>query len=93
MLGLMWNSKNEITVGWRNMKYFKAALTNYVEAKKRGRNWDIEDVQKLNGKISYYRMVERNMINYIIETYNNKFEVDIESMIKADLRPTDGYAA
>lgn len=93
MLGLMWNSNNEITVGWRNMKYFKAALTNYVEAKKRGRNWDIEDVQKLNGKISYYRMVERNMVNYIIETYNNKFEVDIEGMIKADLRPTDGYAA
>lgn len=93
MLGLMWNQNNEITVGWRNMKYFKAALTNYIDAKKHGRNWALEDVQTLNGKISYYKMVEKNVVDYIIATYNEKFKVDIEEMIRADLRPVDGYAA
>lgn len=93
MLGLMWNQNNEITVGWRNMKYFKAALTNYIDAKKHGRNWALEDVQTLNGKISYYKMVEKNVVDYIIDTYNEKFKVDIEEMIRADLRPVDGYAA
>ena len=89
----MWNQNNEITVGWRNMKYFKAALTNYIDAKKHGRNWALEDVQTLNGKISYYKMVEKNVVDYIIATYNEKFKVDIEEMIRADLRPVDGYAA
>lgn len=87
MLGLMWNKDNEITVGWRNLKQFKAQIVYYIDAKKNGSGWDLEDVQKFNGKISYYRMVEEEKLNYIIDHYNQKFGVNLMEMIKDDLRP------
>lgn len=85
MLGLMWNQNNEITVGWRNMKTFKAMVTNYIGAKKDGKDWDLEEVQHFNGLISYYKMVNRNATMDVIKKYNAKFHVDVEAMIHDDL--------
>lgn len=87
MLGLMWNQNNEITVGWRNMKTFKAMVTNYIGAKKDGKDWDLEEVQHFNGLISYYKMVNRNATMDVIKKYNAKFHVDVEAMIHDDLTP------
>lgn len=93
MLGLMWNKDNEITVGWRNLKQFKAQIVYYIDAKKNGNGWELEDVQKFNGKISYYRMVEAEKIDYIIDHYNQKFDVNLMAMIKDDLRPKEGIVS
>lgn len=90
ILGLMWNQNNEVTVGWRNLKTFKSQIVYYIDSKRHGRNWDLEDVQKFNGKISYYKMVENDTIEYIIKKYNEKFGVDLMAMIKEDLRPKEG---
>lgn len=87
MLGLMWNQNNEITVGWRNMKTFKAMVTNYIGAKKDGKDWDLEEVQHFNGLISYYKMVNRNATMDVIKKYNAKFRVNVEAMIHDDLTP------
>lgn len=87
MLGLMWNQNNEITVGWRNMKTFKAMVTNYIGAKKDGKDWDLEEVQHFNGLISYYKMVNRNATMDVIKKYNAKFHVNVEAMIHDDLTP------
>lgn len=92
-LGLMWNQNNEITVGWRNLKNMKVALKNYIDTKKRGESWSLEDLQTFNGKINYYRMVEKDTVNKIIEYYNQKFNVDIDAMIHEDLRPKEGEVA
>lgn len=86
ILGLQWNSDNKITVGWKNMKVFKAMCYNYCYCKSHGRNWDLEDVQRFNGKISYYRMIEKDIVNEIISKYNNKFGIDIENSIKEDMK-------
>ena len=93
MLGLMWNDRNQITVGWRNLKTFKATCTYYIDAKKHGRNWALEDVQTFSGNISYYRMIEANVVDYIISCLNKKFGVDLMAMIKEDLRPKEGKIA
>ena len=93
MLGLMWNSTNDITVGWKNFKNFKKMTFNYIMAKKEHRDWDLEDVQQFNGLMNYYSMVEKESIDMIIDRYNEKFGVDVVAMIKEDLRPKDGLAA
>lgn len=93
MLGLMWNANNDITVGWKNFKNFKKMTFNYIMAKKEHRNWDLEDVQQFNGLMNYYRMVEKESVDMIIDRYNEKFGVDVVAMIKEDLRPKDGLAA
>lgn len=89
VLGLMWNQNNEITVGWRNIKTFKIMMSNYIRCKKENTPWTIEDVQELNGLISYYKMVEKDKIKALISKANNKYHVDVMAMIKDDLRPKD----
>ncbi len=53
---------------------------------KNGRRWSYDDLHHLYGLISYYRMVEKEYINYIIEMYGNKFGLDIEQSIKKALK-------
>ena len=84
-LGLMLNSKNEITIGHKRKKTFKAMLDNYMRDRKSPMPWSLNDIQVLGGLISYYRMVERGYINYLLHQYSNKHGADVEKCIKADL--------
>jgi retron-type reverse transcriptase len=84
-LGIMLNKDNQITIGHKKKKHFKAMLDGYVRAKKNGGGWELHDVQVLSGLISYYRMIERDYIDYVIRTYSEKNQFDIEASIKADL--------
>lgn len=84
-LGVMLNKDNQITIGYKKKKQFKAMLDNYVRVKQSGGSWDAHDVQVLRGLISYYRMVEHDYIDYVISTYSAKNGLDIMGSIKADL--------
>lgn len=84
-LGVMLNKDNEITIGHQKKKTFKAMCCNYICDKKKGVPWDIHDVQVFSGLISYYRMIEKDYINYVIEQNNKKFGVNLEALIKEDL--------
>ena len=84
-LGVMLNKDNEITIGHQKKKTFKAMCCNYICDKKKGVPWDLHDVQVFSGLISYYRMIEKDYINYVIEQNNKKFDVNLEALIKEDL--------
>ena len=84
-LGVMLNKDNEITIGHQKKKTFKAMCCNYICDKKKGIAWDLHDVQVFAGLISYYRMVEKDYINYVIDQNNKKFNVNLEALIKEDL--------
>ena len=84
-LGLMLNNENKITVGHKRKKEFKAMLDNYIRDRKSGNSWDRHDIQVLGGLISYYRMVEKDYIDYLIKQCGEKHQADIERCIKADL--------
>ena len=47
--------------------------------------WDLHDVQVFAGLISYYRMIEKDYINYVTDQNNKKFGVNLEALIKEDL--------
>ena len=84
-LGLMLNGRNEITIGHKRKKTFKAMINNYLNDKKNGTRWPLNDVQVLSGLISYYRMVEEDYINHLLQQCSNKHNLNIERCIKADL--------
>ena len=86
-LGLMLNNENHITIGHKRKKHFKAMLDNYMRDRKSGNGWELHDIQVLGGLISYYRMVEKDYINYLLLQYGKKHGVDIEKCMKADLSP------
>ncbi len=84
-LGVMLNKDNQITIGHKKKKHFKAMLDGYIRTKRSGGGWELHDVQVLSGLISYYRMIEHGYIDYVLKTYSEKNKFDIEASIKADL--------
>ena len=92
MLGVMLNGKNEMTVGHKEKKTFKAMLNNYICDYLKGVQWDLNDVQVMVGKMSYYMMIEKETIKHIIITFNKKYNVNLSKILKADLGGRHGGA-
>lgn len=84
-LGLMLNSNNEITVGHKNKKRFQAMLASYIMDKQHGIEWDKSDIMVMDGYRNYYRMVEGEAIDRMVNHVSRKFGVDVVRMIKHDL--------
>ena len=85
-LGVMLNANNDITIGHKKKREFQSALNSYIKDKKNGSGWCLNDVQILNGQISYYKMVEGDVIDRIIDHIDQKNGTDVRSMIREDLR-------
>lgn len=85
-LGVMLNKDNQITVGWKKKKQFQAMCTNYILDKKNNGGWDLHDVQVLSGLISYYKMIEPEYFEHIIDHINKKYNVSLKKMIRQDIR-------
>ena len=47
--------------------------------------WEIGDVLTLSGKISYYKMVEKNYVEKFIQWFNQKHNVNLMRMIRDEL--------
>ncbi|MDR2043435.1 MAG: reverse transcriptase family protein [Clostridium sp.] len=93
-LGIMLNKDNEITVGHKNKRRLQSMLHSYIMSKNRGEGWDKNDVQVLQGTISYYRMIEKKNIDAIIAHINEKTGKDVMGLIRSDLSgsPCPGHA-
>ena len=76
-LGLMLNKDNNITVGYRNKKTFKAILASFAMDWKHDVRWDYSDITHMLGLLSYYRMVEADYFDNLVKAYNTKFGMDI----------------
>lgn len=87
MLGVHINADNEITVGHENKRMMKAMLTNYIEDKKsKSRTWDLEDIQQLQGKLNYYRQIEKEYFDAVVGRLGRKFNIDIIAAMKEDIK-------
>lgn len=85
-LGLMLNKDNEITVGKRNKRQFMGMLHNYAMDRKKGIVWDKHDVQTMDGYYNYYRMVEKETIDRIVEYINKETDANVLQYMREDLR-------
>lgn len=84
-LGVMLNKDNEITIGHEKKKRFKAMCCNFIMDTKHNISWSREDLEQFQGIMSYYRMVEREAIDSIIEKANQKFAVDMLKLLKEQI--------
>lgn len=85
-LGVMLNKDNQITVGHKKKRRLQSMLHNYVTDKRNNIPWNREDIQTMRGLISYYRMVESENIDALIQHLNKKMNTDVLYLIKEDLR-------
>lgn len=81
-LGLMLNKDNQITVGHQKKKQFKVMIYSLLNDYTKGIHWAVEDIQELQGLISYYKSVEKSTIEKIIADYEAKFSLSVEKIIK-----------
>lgn len=84
-LGMMITKDNRLTIGHEKKRNFRAMLTNYCRDKKNGVDWDLHDVQVMDGLRNWYRNIEGDTIDEIVKKIGDKFGIDIVAVIKADL--------
>lgn len=85
MLGVMLNGDNDITIGYRKKKAFRATLSNYASDQKNGTRWPLDQLQWLNGLLSYYRMVNAEYINKVVKNVGEKYGINIDETISNDI--------
>lgn len=81
-LGLMLNKDNNITVGYRNKKNYKAMLNNLMTAEASANFWDAPEVQHFQGLTSYYMSVEPNYFKPLIEKYETMYNITLKDIYK-----------
>lgn len=87
ILGVMLNKDNVITVGYKNKRRFESMLHNYYTARiNRNNVWSVDEIQHLLGLYSYYKMVESETMEKIIQAFNSKWSIDVIEMMKDDVK-------
>lgn len=76
-LGIMVNKDNNLTVGYKKKKQFQNMLASYIMDKHNGKEWDKNDVQVMEGYRNYYRMIEGEVIDRMVEHIAKKFGEEI----------------
>lgn len=69
-LGLMLNGNNQITIGHKKKREIKTLLLNFCKSKD---SWTKEDMQSFHGELAYFRSIEPEYHDYLIETYSQKY--------------------
>lgn len=80
-LGLMLNKDNQITIGTKRKKRFKAAIFSFLTDLTNGTIWDTLDVQALLGQYSYYHKIEPSYIDYITNKYSEDFGINFKKAL------------
>lgn len=81
-LGIMLNKDNQLSIGNQKKKHLKVMIFALANDYKHGTVWNLNDVQILSGQISYYKMIEPESIDKLIDDYSKKTGVDIPKLIK-----------
>lgn len=85
-LGVMLNKDNIITIGSKKKRQFQAMLNSYILDRRNNRPWNISDIRVLDGYRSYYKMIEGDTIDKIVEHIGKKYGVNVAEMIHEDLK-------
>jgi len=55
---------------------------NLIMDYKNNKPWPTDELQQYSGLLSYYKMVEREYFNEIVNRFNQKFHVDLKNILK-----------
>jgi len=79
-LGIIVNKDNQLSVGHEKNQKFRAMIFNFCTV---GEEWEKHDVQKMLGLISYYKSIEPEFIEKVLNKYSLKFNINIMAKAKA----------
>ena len=82
MLGVMLNGENNITIGRKKDRQFRAALTNFARDYLKGETWDADQIMYVLGLYSYYVSVEGDVIVKKVEQIDQKYGVNTIGTMK-----------
>ena len=85
-LGLMFNKDNEITVGSANINLIKVMTHNFILDTLNDKRWDRQKILQYQGLLQYFRFIQPERINGIIEKYSKKYNVDLLHLIRMELK-------
>lgn len=78
-LGIIVNKDNKLSIGHEKNQKFRAQIFNFCTV---GTEWEVKDIQKMLGLISYYRAIEPTFVEKVLTKYGKKFNIDIEAKAK-----------
>ncbi len=78
-VGLILNKDNKISLGHEKNNKFRAMLFNFCTT---GYEWELKDVYRMLGLISYYKSIEPDFVSKTLDKYNKKFNIDILTTAK-----------
>lgn len=78
-VGLILNKDNQISLGHEKNNKFKAMIFNFCTT---GTDWEVKDVYRMLGLISYYKSIEPDFVKKILTKYGQRFNIDILTVAK-----------
>lgn len=81
-LGLMVNKDNNITVGYRNKKRYKATINTLLTVYASGAPIDRDDLYHFQGITSYYSSIEPDYFKPLIRKYEKLYNVKLKEIYK-----------
>lgn len=82
-LGIMCNKDNNMTVGYRRKHTIKVTVHNYVNNRI---EWGLSDLRYLLGELNWVNQVEPDYFNYLMQYFNDKYNVNIWNEIIKDIK-------
>lgn len=82
-LGIMCNKDFKTTIGHKRKHELKAIINNYVYSHN---EWELNDIQWLQGQLSWLQNVEPNYFKGFIYYINKKYKINLLDLIKYDIK-------
>lgn len=70
----------QLSLGHEKNNKFRAMINSFCLS---GDEWDIKDIQKMLGLISYFKSIEKPFVVNTLSKYNKKYNIDIMKKAKA----------
>lgn len=80
--GIMINKRREITIGHTSKQYLKSYIFNILMDAKNNKARDKKQLQSILGKIGYFRYIEPDFVDKVIEKYEQKTGMNYKNSIK-----------
>ena len=81
-LGLMLNKDNNITIGWRKKERLRATIHNLFRSYSNQEEINRDDVYHIQGIVSYYRKINAETVDNIINRQEIKWNLKYKDVIK-----------
>lgn len=73
-LGLMLNKDNNVTLGHKKKMELKAKINNFIFDFTNKKYWSIIDTQVLQGELNYFKTIEPDYANFVINRLQQKYK-------------------